>query len=636
MKLLPIKALNAQGRGPDSVMVKSILYAADTGAKVINISSTGTRYSAALESAVQYAQDKGALVVAAAGNTGDADNGVNYPAAIDGVLAVAAVDDKDQLAAFSQRQSYVAIAAPGVDVPSTAWVGAGRGSYASQSGTSIAAPHVSGAAAVLWALRPDLSAVDIAQGLRSAADRARSGGGDPGSGLGSGILNVARAVGNLRLGVTPRPGTDNGTALLPARPPLADVPAPAPLPAEQRRWYFAEGSTRAPFEEVFALQNPNPQATLVHFVFVTPEGKQSPYDMRLDGNSRATLRANDVMPDAEFATIVTTERPVYVERSMYFGHDGHSAAGVRQPSKLWYLAEGSTVSPFETWILLLNPNPDPATVQLRFLREDGTVYDRQEIVAGMGRRSVYVNALFQTSGFATQVTADVPVVVERAMYFDNGQGGHDTVGTAAPGRAWYLAAGASRGGFDTWLLVENPGATPATVKVSFMTDAGTVITQPMFVLPHSRGSLYTNPLVPDAAYGIRIESDEPIVAERSVYFDNGRAGFDSAAVAAPASEWFLPEGSTTGSFEEQLALLNPQTTPVTVEVNFLPETGDAAVPQRFSIAPTSRQTLDINPNAQDVNVALRVLADKPIVVERVSYFARATGMGATSSTGLTR
>src|SRR5207244_6441360 len=131
----PIKALNSQGRGPDSAMVKAILYAADQGARVMNISSTGARYSAALETAVQYAQDKGALVVAAAGNTGNGDNAVNYPAAFDGVLAVAAIDEKDQLASFSQRQQYVALAAPGVDVPSTAWAGAGRGMYASQSGT---------------------------------------------------------------------------------------------------------------------------------------------------------------------------------------------------------------------------------------------------------------------------------------------------------------------------------------------------------------------------------------------------------------------------------------------------------------------------------------------------------------------
>ena len=150
------------------------------------------------------------------------------------------------------------------------------------------------------------------------------------------------------------------------------------------------------------------------------------------------------------------------------------------------------------------------------------------------------------------------------------------------------------------------------------------------------GRLFTDPLIPNAAFGMRIDSDQPIVAERAVYFDNGRAGYDSAAIAAPATEWFLPEGGTTGSFEEQLNVLNPQNQPVNVQVDYRPEDGDAPPPQRFSLAATSRLTLDINPQVQDTNVALRVTSDRPIVVERVSYFARAGGLGATSSTGLTR
>jgi subtilisin family serine protease len=630
VKLLPIKALNAQGRGPDSAMVKAILYAADNGARIINISSTGSRYSAALETAVQYAQDKGALVVAAAGNTGNGDNAVNYPAGFDGVLAVAAIDDHDQLASFSQRQPYVGLAAPGVDVPSTAWAGAGRGLYASQSGTSIAAPHVSGAAAILWGLRPDLGADDIASALKANADKVAA----SDSGYGSGVLNVARAVAALRLGVPSR--TTDTVALQPSRPATSDIPQPAPLPSESRSWYFAEGSTRPPFEVSFALQNPNAQSTVAHFLFLGTDGKQTPFDMRLDATSRTTLKANDVMPNAEFATIVSSDLPVYVERSMYFGHAGHSAAGARQTSRTWYLAEGSTVPPFDTWVLMMNPNPVPTLVQMRFMREDGSVIDHAELIPPMGRKSVYVNQLFTTSGFATQVTSDQPIVVERAMYFDNDQGGHDTLATPMPGRVWYLAAGASRAGFDTWLLVENPGSAPASVKASFITDAGMVISQPLFVLPHARTSLFTNPLVPDATYGMRIDSDQPIVAERAVYFDSGRAGFDSTAVANPATEWFLPEGGTGGSFEEQLNVLNPQNQAVNVQVDYRPEQGDPPPPQRFSVAASSRLTLDVNPNTPDTNVAMRVIADKPIVVERVSYFARATGQGATSSTGLTR
>jgi hypothetical protein len=630
VKLLPIKALNSDGRGPDSAMVKAILYATDNGARVINISSTGSRYSAALETAVQYAQDKGALVVAAAGNTGDRDNAINYPAAFDGVVAVSAIDENDQLASFSQRQAYVALAAPGVDVASTAWWGAGRGAYASQSGTSIAAPHVSGAAALLWGLRPDLEAQDIVTALQASADHV----GSTDMGYGSGILNVGRAVAMLRLGVPPL--NPNRVALQPERPQSADIPAQPPLPRESRRWYFAEGSTRPPFEVIFALQNPNQQSTIAHFLFLSPTGRQTTFDMLLAANSRATLDAAAVLPNDEFATIVTTDLPVYVERSMYFGHDGHSAPGARQAARSWYLAEGSTVSPFDTWILLLNPNNVPTLAQMRFFSEDGSVIEHIELLPPLGRRSVYVNALFRTSGFATQVTADQPIVVERAMYFDGGQGGHDTLGTAEPGKNWYFAAGASRSGFDTWLLLENPGNTPANVRVSFMTDGGQVVPQPVFVLPHARNSLYTDPLVPNGVYGMRIESDQPIVAERAVYFDSGRAGFDAVAVATPAAEWFLPEGSTTGSFEEQLAVLNPQSQVVNVQVEYRPQDGDAPPPQRFSIAPTTRMTLDVNPQVPDTNVALRVTADKPIVVERTNYFARPTGVGATTSTGLTR
>jgi hypothetical protein len=223
------------------------------------------------------------------------------------------------------------------------------------------------------------------------------------------------------------------------------------------------------------------------------------------------------------------------------------------------------------------------------------------------------------------------------MYFDNNdQAGHDTLATPTPGQTWYLAAGGSRRGLDTWLLVENPGSAPANVKVSFITDTGAVVTQPLFVLPHARNSLYTDPLMPNATYGMRVDSDQPIVAERAVYFDSGRAGFDSAAVAAPATEWFLPEGSTTGSFEEQLNVLNPQSQPVNVQVDYRPEDGDPPPPQRFSVGATSRLTLDVNPQVPSTNVALRVIADRPIVVERVSYFARPGGLGATSSTGLTR
>ena len=73
-----------------------------------------------------------------------------------------------------------------------------------------------------------------------------------------------------------------------------------------------------------------------------------------------------------------------------------------------------------------------------------------------------------------------------------------------------------------------------------------------------------------------------------------------------------------------------------MQVEFRTTSGESPPPQRFSIGATSRATLDVNPQAPDSNVAMRVTADRPIVVERTTYFARTNGLGATTSTGLTR
>lgn len=628
VKVLPIKALNARGRGPDSAMVRAIVYAADQGARIINISSTGSRYSAALEEAVTYAQAKGALVIAAAGNSGDQGNAVTYPAAFPGVLAVAAVDERDQVAPFSQHGSYIGLAAPGVDVASTAWPGAGRGLYASQSGTSIAAPHVAGVAALLWSMRPDLTADQIAQVLLDTAEDIGEPGRDDASG--AGIVNARKATEAIRLGL---PMRREG----PGRPILQTAPA-APLAAAeaQRRWYFAEGTTNRPFETRFAIFNGSPRASTVRFTFARTDGTQTVHAMVVGPNSRATLAAEQVVPNAEFSTLVEADSSVFVERTMLFGHDGHTSSGAVEPVRTWYLAEGSTVPPFDTWVLLFNPNPSPTIARLRFTREDGTVTRQDELLAPMTRRSVYVNALFRASGFSTEVQSDLPIVVERSMYLDAGGGGHGSVAAPGASRTWLLAEGASVPGIDTWLLLQNTADVPANVRVTFLRDDGEKVEQPVLVPPRARASLFTNLVVPNGVYGMQVQSDQPIVAERTMYLDGGKASFNTLAAPAPARDWYLPEGSTAGSFVEQVAILNPNAQAATVTVDLRRQDGQPTASQRFTLAPASRFTLDVNPLAPDSQVAIRVTADQPIVAERTLYFAQPTGIGATSSLGLSR
>lgn len=142
--ILPVKVLNSAGSGSYSAIASGIRYAADNGAQVINLSLGGTAGNSTLSSAVTYADGKGSLVVAAAGNNGSSTK--FYPAAYTAVVAVAATDSNDLRASFSNFGSYVDVAAPGVSIYATYW----NNTYASLNGTSMAAPHVSGLAGLLF------------------------------------------------------------------------------------------------------------------------------------------------------------------------------------------------------------------------------------------------------------------------------------------------------------------------------------------------------------------------------------------------------------------------------------------------------------------------------------------------------
>jgi subtilisin family serine protease len=156
-RVMPIKVLDQYGTGWYSDIAAGIIYAADNGARVINLSLGGTEDSTLLRDAVDYARGHGALVIASTGNTGSA---VLYPAAYDPVLAVAATDANDQVASFSNYGPQVDVAAPGVNIYSTwPWVTG----YFTKSGTSMAAPHVAGLAALIWSLQPALSASSVTQ-----------------------------------------------------------------------------------------------------------------------------------------------------------------------------------------------------------------------------------------------------------------------------------------------------------------------------------------------------------------------------------------------------------------------------------------------------------------------------------------
>jgi serine protease len=191
-RLMPVKVLNEGGFGTTADVADGIRWAAEHGANVINLSLGGPRNSRVLQKAVDFALSRGVVVVAAAGNSGGR---VGYPGASEGVIGVSASDADDKIAKFSSRGDGVDIAAPGVNVTQQTICNKGRDKcerFPAYNGTSMASPHVAGAAALIESLGvTDPAAVEEA--LRKGARVVDT---SPGAEklYGAGVLQAAASV----------------------------------------------------------------------------------------------------------------------------------------------------------------------------------------------------------------------------------------------------------------------------------------------------------------------------------------------------------------------------------------------------------------------------------------------------------
>jgi Zn-dependent metalloprotease/subtilisin family serine protease len=159
-KILPIKVLDSEGSGTVESVALGIGHAVDMGAKVINLSLGMDNFSKTIDEMLKYAYENGVTVIAAAGN--DGKGGMEYPASSKYAIAVGATDNNDQLARFSNYGPKLEIVAPGVLIPSLT----PYGEVELASGTSMAAPHVSAVAGLVYSLKNNVSPSEVRQLFR--------------------------------------------------------------------------------------------------------------------------------------------------------------------------------------------------------------------------------------------------------------------------------------------------------------------------------------------------------------------------------------------------------------------------------------------------------------------------------------
>jgi hypothetical protein len=340
-------------------------------------------------------------------------------------------------------------------------------------------------------------------------------------------------------------------------------------------WYLAEGSTSGDFQLFYLLQNPNPTSTTATVRYLRPLG-QPPIERvhTLAANSRTTIPVDAQAPElasTDLSAVITAPQPIIVERAMYMTRHGqifaagHGSAGVTAPATSWFLAEGATGPFFDLFILLANPNDQPAEVRVDYLLLGGTTHAKSYTVPANGRFTIWVDDEQIPAGSGAKPldnvavsstitsTNGVPVIVERAMWWPSPAlsasfwtEAHNSPGATATATRWALAEGEVGGSStaETYILIANTSATAGSARVRLYFEDGTTAERTYALLPRSRTNVAVSMDFPAAAgrrFGSMVESlgaaPAQIVVERAMYTSPGgvtwAAGTNALATPLP-------------------------------------------------------------------------------------------------------
>ena len=404
--------------------------------------------------------------------------------------------------------------------------------------------------------------------------------------------------------ITPTPAPIPPTAT-PGPPTATASNTPIPVGPTQATTFLAEGTSGGGERVQYTMLNPSSTAANTTVTLLFADGAASNASFLVPARSVLPIDPAGLISPSQiglpFSAKISADQRVSVSRRIVrSGKDGDISDGATAITHYAYFAEGYTGSGFRESLALINAVNANATVDLKLFSSNGGVpIERRYIVGPLRRYTIDVNALAPNQSVAASLVSDVELAIERTLVFGKNGNGMTTVpATDSLQPTWYFAEGSTKNGFSEFITLANPSAAPAAVTTTFMDARGrTIGTSKNILAAGTRATINVGKIVSASSVGAMVQSDTPILAERTLY----RGALGSASVvgtgafgrAVPRVAYIFPSGDTGPGNAEFLLLLNPSAT-ASVGVQLIFYTiGGSTVPYTVIVPAHSRLTVDV-------------------------------------------
>jgi len=330
------------------------------------------------------------------------------------------------------------------------------------------------------------------------------------------------------------------------------------------------------------------------------------------------------------AAIVTSNTPLVVGRPLIWEdpRGGTQLAacspGATATSKTWYVGEANTSTGFTTSIVVQNPGATPAEVNVTYITQGGAKAGSARVVPPMGLTTWdAAETVPGASSFSAAVTADVPIVAGMLLTWAGGLSTYSSMGVSAAATRWYLPEGSTGAwsGFETSVVIANPGNDVATVTLDCVTDGALHAGPKLTVLPMSQTKVdLADPFPDHPQLTAVVSSDTPVVAMQTMTWSDGQGVNPTMGTSQASDQWYFPAGTPTPEFSTWIAVQNvgDETAKVTVDL----VTQDGIIPgPTFDVDPLGRHSLSIGDLDVDlVDFTLAITAQPPVLAQQGTYW----------------